>query len=414
MLSRFDDYPIHQTPEPVAHPATSDRNVYDRYWFNGYAPDGEFYFGVTLGRYAHLGVLDCGFSIVRDGEQHAFHASRRAPAEPTETRVGPFHLEVLEPMRRTRVRLEPNETGIECDLVFHARTACVEEGRQTRHAGMRVFMDATRFAQFGRWEGEVRWAGRSLQVDPARVTNLVHVDDRWRDMFPGARDYAVPYFWGTLGIGYRADLVPEPITSWQQLFRPAEPLRGRIGMIGDPFDLLGMALKALGYSANSADRRELAEAERLLHDQKPYVRTYRYVSLTEESSLVTGEVAASMMYSGDALMVAEHHDEIVYVVPEEGGNIWIDYLVVMASSSKKQAAKTFINFLNEPENAAQLAEYVYYATPNLAAERLLPKEFLEDPTIYPSRSVLERSEFYTELPPRADKRRNTIFSGVVH
>ena len=60
MLSRFDDYPIHQTPQPIAHPATSDRNAYDRYWFNGYADDGEFYFGIGMGLYPHRGILDCG------------------------------------------------------------------------------------------------------------------------------------------------------------------------------------------------------------------------------------------------------------------------------------------------------------------------------------------------------------------
>src|SRR3972149_3998679 len=117
MLTRFDDYPIPQTPEPVAHAASSDRNVYDRYWFNGYAQDGEFYFAVGMGLYPNRGILDCGVSIVREGEQPAFHASRRAPAEPTESVVGPFRIEVLEPMRAARVRLDSNETGIECDLV---------------------------------------------------------------------------------------------------------------------------------------------------------------------------------------------------------------------------------------------------------------------------------------------------------
>ena len=89
MLSRLDDYPIHQTPEPIAQPASSDRNVYDRYWFNGYADDGEFYFGIGAALYPNLGIMDCGFSIVRDGEQHAFHASRRAPLEPSRVEVGP-------------------------------------------------------------------------------------------------------------------------------------------------------------------------------------------------------------------------------------------------------------------------------------------------------------------------------------
>jgi hypothetical protein len=169
MLSRFDDYAIHQTPEPLSHPASTDRNVYDRYWFNGYDRDGAFYFGVGMGLYPNRGILDCGFSIVRGGEQHAFHASRRMPADPSETVVGPFRIEVLEPMRAIRVRLEPNETGISCDLRFIARTASVEEGRQIARRGGRVYMDATRFAQYGRWQGEIQYDGKRLAIDPARV-----------------------------------------------------------------------------------------------------------------------------------------------------------------------------------------------------------------------------------------------------
>ena len=169
MLSKFDDYPIHQTPEPIAQPATSDRNFYDRYWFNGYAADGEFYFGIGLGYYPHRHVMDCGFSIVRDGEQHAFHASRRAPAEPSELEVGPFRIEILEPMRSLRVVLDPNKTGIECDLLFVPRTTCIEENRQTLRIEGRAILDATRFAQFGRWRGRIRYAGREVPVEPERV-----------------------------------------------------------------------------------------------------------------------------------------------------------------------------------------------------------------------------------------------------
>jgi hypothetical protein len=169
MLTRFDDYPIHQTPEPIAHPASSDRNAYDRYWFNGFDKEGQIYFAVALGLYPHRGVMDCSLSVVESGEQHSFHASRRMPAEPSETTVGPFRIEVLEPMRSILVRLEPNETGIECDLIFTARTACVDEGRQTLRSGTRVVFDATRFAQFGRWQGEIGFAGRTATVDATRV-----------------------------------------------------------------------------------------------------------------------------------------------------------------------------------------------------------------------------------------------------
>jgi len=169
VLSSFDDYPIHQTPEPVAQVASSDRNVYDRYWLNGYARDGEFYFGVGLGYYPNRRIMDCAFSIARDGEQHAFHASRRAPSDPGETRIGPFRIEVAEPMRRLRVRLDPNETGIECELDFEARSACVEEGRQTLRRDGLLLMDSTRFAQFGRWSGRIGYGGRTLRVESERV-----------------------------------------------------------------------------------------------------------------------------------------------------------------------------------------------------------------------------------------------------
>jgi hypothetical protein len=169
MLSRFDDYPIHQTPEPVSRPATTDRNAYDRYWFNGYDRDGEFYFGIGMGLYPNRGILDCGFSIARDGEQHAFHASRRAPADPAETVVGPFRLEVVEPMREIRMILDKNETGIAADLRFIARTACVEEGRQIAERQGRVYMDATRFAQYGRWQGSIEYDGKRVAIDAARV-----------------------------------------------------------------------------------------------------------------------------------------------------------------------------------------------------------------------------------------------------
>ena len=99
MLNKLDDYPVHQTSEPLAHPATSDRNVYDRTWFNGYSADGSYYFGIGMAIYPHRGILDCAFSVVQPGKlQHCFYGSRRAPEERTDMSCGPFRIEILEPM----------------------------------------------------------------------------------------------------------------------------------------------------------------------------------------------------------------------------------------------------------------------------------------------------------------------------
>lgn len=166
MLNRLDDYPIHQTPEPIAVPATSDRNVYDRTWFNGYSRDGSQYFGVGMSVYPHRHVLDGAFSTVEaGGRQHCFFGSRRAPDERTDTSVGPFRIEVVEPMRRMRVVLDDNDSGLACDLTFSARTEPIEESRQTLWVGARRWMDTTRFDQFGSWAGTVVHPDGEFVVD---------------------------------------------------------------------------------------------------------------------------------------------------------------------------------------------------------------------------------------------------------
>jgi hypothetical protein len=177
VLSRLDDYPIHQTPDPICQPGESHPNFYDRYWFNGYDQDGAFYFGVAMGLYPNRRVMDCSFSLVKDGVQHAFHASRLAPDDPSETEVGPFRIEVVEPMRVLRVSLAPNETGIEAQLLFRPRTACVEEVRTPMRRDRRIVMDTTRFTQFGTWEGHVVAGGERVEISP--VTTRATRDRSW-------------------------------------------------------------------------------------------------------------------------------------------------------------------------------------------------------------------------------------------
>lgn len=246
-----------------------------------------------------------------------------------------------------------------------------------------------------------------------RAANLKHLYPKWRQAFPDAEKYAVPYFWGTLGIVYRSDLVKTPITSWKQLFVPAEELRGKIGMVDDSREIVAVALKSLGYSLNSEDKVAMAKVKALLKAQKPFVNSYLYVSLEEDSSLVKGDIVASMAYSGDALMVAEHDENIVYVLPEEGSNIWVDYFTVARHAKNPKLAYTFLNFINDPKNAAQQADYVYCATPNMAAEKFLDQEFLEDLTIYPNKESLKNSEFSTPLSPRGQRLRDSVGFEVI-
>lgn len=244
------------------------------------------------------------------------------------------------------------------------------------------------------------------------IPNLKHIDKKWLNFYEDAEGYAVPYFWGTNGIAYRSDLVEGEIKGWKDMFRLDDALRGKVVMGGSSRDLIGMALKSLGYSLNSTSFKELEEAKQLLLKQKPLVGEYGYVNLDETSTLVTGESYMAMVYSGDALMLQELDENIAYVVPEEGSEIWVDMWTVSKASRNRELAFKFLDFINQPEHAAQIAEFVYYASPNLAAEKLLPDDFKSDEVIYPPKEILDRCEVYKRLPPRVTRFRNEIYSTI--
>ena len=167
MITPFDDYSIHQTHEPLCHPAQSDRNFYDRYWFNGADRGGKFFFEIGFGVYPNRFVMDGHFSVVVDGVQHSFHSSRRCPADRTKTVIGPLRLLVEEPMRKVRLCIDDNETGISCDLLFVACTVPTEEPKNMRYEDTRLTMYNSRFTQFGSWHGWFQAGGQRVEVKGA-------------------------------------------------------------------------------------------------------------------------------------------------------------------------------------------------------------------------------------------------------
>lgn len=168
MITSFDDYCIHQSALPIAEPSQSDRNFYDRYWFNGIdAQAGDWIFEVGFGLYPNRRVMDGHFSVSRGNRQVAFHASRRAPKDRKDTHIGPLSVEVVTPMRQIRVRLEPNEHNIECDLLFTAASVPHEEPANVMHDDGHLIMHNSRFTQMGYWEGYFSVDGERQEVKRA-------------------------------------------------------------------------------------------------------------------------------------------------------------------------------------------------------------------------------------------------------
>jgi hypothetical protein len=181
MITQGDEYPIHQTADPIAFAGT-DRNFYDRYFFCGYQPDGSGYFGAAFGVYPHLNVADAHFSIIRNSVQHCIHASRYLAMERMDTQVGPIRIEVVEALKSIRLIVE-NHEGISADLTFTGRSAPIQEPRFTRRNGSRMFMDLTRFTVNCRVTG---W----IEVDGKRETYSAGLGTRDRSW--GVRQIGAP------------------------------------------------------------------------------------------------------------------------------------------------------------------------------------------------------------------------------
>ena len=182
-LSKGDDFPLHQTPEPVAYSGT-DRNFYDRYFFNGYAPDGSGFFALAFGVYPHLDIADAHFSFIRGGTQYCLHASCELGMERMEMRVGPIAIEVIEPLQQLKVTIEETD-GIAGEFTFTGRAFPLEEPRFTHRVGPRAFMDYTRMTQNGRYEGWISLDGIREEIAEGTCGTR---DRSWGIRPIGARD----------------------------------------------------------------------------------------------------------------------------------------------------------------------------------------------------------------------------------
>ena len=189
MLSKGDDFPIHQTPDPIAFSGT-DRNFYDRYFFNGYSIDGDVFFGAAHGVYPHLNIMDCAFAVRVGDTQHNLHASRHLHMERMDTHVGPIRIEVVKPLQCLRVIVEENDHGIAADLTITGRHFPIEEPRTTRRNGPRLVQDVTRLTQLGRWSGWIKTRAREVQL--REETTLGTRDRSWGVRQVGMRDPQPP------------------------------------------------------------------------------------------------------------------------------------------------------------------------------------------------------------------------------
>jgi len=240
--------------------------------------------------------------------------------------------------------------------------------------------------------------GLLAELDHSKLENFDNLDPSFTDppYDPGLA-HCIPYFWGTTGIGFNWNDWDEAPASWEYLYNPenAAEFEGRISMLDDMREVLGSALIYLGYSPNTTDEAELEEAKQVVLAIKPYIAAFD--SDTYEDNMLTGDVALALGWSGDIFTAQVEDENIDYVIPEEGAVKWTDNLCITADAAKDpqrlEMAYQWIDFLNRPEIAAMNTDFVWYASPNAAAEEFIDPEILGYEAVYPSEEVFNRLQW---------------------
>ena len=225
---------------------------------------------------------------------------------------------------------------------------------------------------------------------------------------PGNR-YAVPHFWGTVGILYNTDMVKEPVDSWDILWDPK--YKGEILMQDSVRDAFMVALARRGASINSLDPKELEQAADDLIEQAPLVQAYVVDQVRDK--MIGNEAALGVIYSGEAIYVQRENKAIEYVIPKEGSNVWIDAWCVMKKARNYDNAMKWIDFMCRPEIAYMNFDFITYSTPNEKGRALIEDEEIRNsPIAYPDAKELNRCTTYHYLGEEGDRLYSELWKKV--
>lgn len=242
------------------------------------------------------------------------------------------------------------------------------------------------------------------KLDPQKLPNLKNLSARFRGpAYDPQNEYSVAYMWGTTGIAYNKEKVSPAPDSWGALWDPKHA--NRVTMLGDAREVFAAALWAQGVAAPLTSE-SVEKAKRKLLERKP---------LAYESSprkmLVDGDAWISHAFNGDAIQAADAAP-IGYVIPKEGGTLWIDNLAIAKGSPSPDLAHAFIDYLLRPEVSAAITNRRYFANPNDAARKFIKKEILENAWVYPSEEDLKRCALLREPSPEVKKKLDDAWAEV--
>jgi spermidine/putrescine transport system substrate-binding protein len=242
--------------------------------------------------------------------------------------------------------------------------------------------------------GVLKQQGFLRPLDKALLPNARNVDPEYLKLSPDpGMEHSVPYMLVKTGLAYSRSRVKDPVASWKMLDRA--DLKGRMTLLNDMRETIGAGLKSLGYSLNTTDEKQLAEARDVVLGWKR--NAAKFENEQYKSGIATGEFLLVVGYSGDILQVQAENPDVAFVIPQEGTSLACDELVVPKAAKETALAHAFINFLHDPDVAAENTIFLSYLCPNAAAYAKLPREVRENPAIFVAPEIAAKSEVVRDL-----------------
>jgi putrescine transport system substrate-binding protein len=280
------------------------------------------------------------------------------------------------------------------------------------HTGYDVVVPSNHFL------GKQIKAGAFQKLDKSQLSNYSNLDPvllkRLEKNDPG-NQYAVPYLWGTNGIGYNVDKIKavlgvDKIDSWAMVFEPEnikKLSKCGVAFLDSPDEMFPAVLNYMGLDPNTTDEKLYKQAEAKLLKVRPYV-TY-FHSSKYISDLANGNICVAVGYSGDIFQAKARAEEagkgiqLAYSIPKEGGNLWFDMLAIPADAPDAKQGLAFIDYLLKPEVIAKVSDYVGYANPNLKSGEFMDQDVRNDEAVYPPQAIQDKLYVNVELPPKVQR-----------
>lgn len=232
------------------------------------------------------------------------------------------------------------------------------------------------------------------KIDTSKLSNYKFIDEKYKNLyFDKNNEYSVPYSVGMVGLIYNSSIVKETPDSWSIMWDPK--YKNDVLTFNNPRDSFAIAQFLLGQDINTKNKADWDAAAKLLKEQKSVLQAY--VMDEVYNKMESGSAAIAPYYAGDYLSMVENNEDLCFVYPKEGTNIFVDSVCIPKNAENYEAAMLFINYLLEPEIALANAEFIYYASPNTAVTNNPDYELVGNEYLYPSEEDMPKVQYYHDM-----------------